>query len=100
MNMFRQHLSRERPSRCLVPSRVYQVRRSTDEGLAAAGTFIAHLATEMKSILGAVGTNDSMADLLQNSSYCWDWATLVHHPATSNHVVAFNAVCTALRLLP
>jgi hypothetical protein len=79
---------------------VYQLRDAADTGLAAADKFTVRLATEMKAILGAVGTNESMAALLQNSSRCWDWAFLVRHPATAPQLIAFRAVCSSLRPLP
>ncbi len=96
-NMFRRHLRSGTASRCQVPRAVYAVHAEMDDALRAASEFLHALHDEVGAILGSVGMNDAMRELLAASACCWDWRSLIHARPGAEHVRAFQRVSRMLR---
>ena len=76
-------------SRCHVPESVYVVHAEVNKAIEDARQFLKALRKEMIEILGSVGINEGMKELLESASVCWDWSYLVEHRPEPRHVQAF-----------
>ena len=94
---FRQAWSHRNASVCQVSYSKYALHDDIDQGLAQASRLAVAMGSELHAILGKVGMNDSMSELLQNASKCWDWADLAFRRPVPEHVTAFRAICVLLR---
>ena len=84
-------------SRCHVPESVYVIHAEVNKAIEEARQFLKTLHKEMTDILGSVGINDGMKELLDSAAVCWDWSYLVEHKPMARHVQAFLRVTRLLK---
>ena len=96
--MFRRaHTNTGPPSVCQVNFSMYLLHNDIDAGLVEAHRVAHHFSEELDSIMGKVGTNDTMIELLDNSALCWDWVELAFRRPVPDEVRAFERVSDILR---
>ena len=84
-------------SRCEVSSVVYEVHDAIDAGCVQAQRLLEKLRCDLAAVLGRVGVSESMNELVEAASVCWDWSYLVRSMPTAKHVQSFLLVFRALR---
>ena len=83
-------------STCQISHRSFVADCEINAALAEIEDFLATLADELSQILGSVGMNDDMAELLVNAARCWDWSRLLVERPQLQDVVAFRCVAAVL----
>ena len=84
-------------SRCHVPESLYVTHAEINKGIENARQFLKALQKEMTQILGSVGINAGMKELLDSAAVCWDWNYLIEHKPEVRHVQAFLRVARLLK---
>ena len=80
-----------------MPISAYHVQADIDRSLRSAVRFVEAMHDEIDQILGSVGMSADMRDLLEASTLCWGWASLVDQRPNADHVKAFLKLATFLR---
>ena len=101
LGMFRSHFrhreNKEVASVCQVRHSAYIIHNQVDEALVGLTSLFEHMLKEMSDILGGVGMNEDMGQLLKDSATAWDWSHLLFAPPTAQHTIAFRGVWRKLR---
>ena len=84
---------------CQVSPHALAVMRAADKALVEAQAFLRTLRFEMQEVLGSVGMNETMQQLLRDTATCWDWSRLVFFPPTEEQRQAFRHVTENLQPL-
>ena len=95
--MFRGNLTTTEKSRCEVPQTVYDFHEEVENALVQARSFLMHLKGELTGILGSIGSNLGMSDLVQAAVKSFDWKFLLFQPPTPEHINAFRFLLEQLR---
>lgn len=95
--MFRGNLTTTEKSRCEVPQTVYDFHEEVENALVQARSFLMHLKGELTGILGSIGSNLGMSDLVQAAVKSFDWKFLLFQPPTGDHINAFRVLLKQLR---
>ena len=82
---------------CQVKFSMYLLHDDIDAGFVEAQRMARFFSEELHSIMGRVGTNDTMSALLDKSALCWDWTELAFRRPVTDEVRAFERVSDILR---
>ena len=86
-------------STCQVSHSAFVADCEANAGLADIDAFLETLAVELGQILGSVGVNDAMAELLVLAASCWDWSRLLFERPSVPDLHAFSRLSAVLEPL-
>ena len=84
---------------CLVSHKHHLIYEEVIRAMSEVNDYMSTLEEECRAILGSVGVSNTMNDLLDDASVCWDWERLATEVPKQRETNALLRLCRTLRPL-